>query len=247
MCRHCADIAGDQSSIPRRSVLKFAAAFAAGAAFPRLALAKEPGAPPKAENVVSPDVALERLMAGNSRYVDGVARRQDFKQGRDALTRGQNPIAGILSCANSRVAPEFAFDTGRGDVFVCRLAGNFANDDVIASFEYAVENLDTPLLVVLGHTACGAVDAAVKSIRDGVALPGRLSSLVAGLTPAVKAALNQGGPTVEIAVRQNVMLNVEKLKKATPIISKFVGEKKVRIVGALYYLDSGRVELTGEA
>src|ERR1700730_15501936 len=114
MSAHYANIAGHHTSVPRRSVLKFAAAFAAGAAFPRLALAKEPAVPPKAENVVSPDVALERLMAGNSRYVDGVARRKDFKQGRDALTRGQNPIAGILSCADSRVAPEFAFDTGRG-------------------------------------------------------------------------------------------------------------------------------------
>jgi carbonic anhydrase len=247
MCCDCGDIAGHQSSFPRRSVLKFAAAFATGVAFPRLAFAKEPAVPPKAENVVSPDAALERLMAGNRRYVDGVARRYDFKHEREALSRGQNPIAGILSCADSRVSPEYAFDTGRGDVFVCRLAGNFANDDVVASFEYAVQNLNTPLLMVLGHTACGAIDAAVKSIREGVALPGHLSSLVAGLAPAVKAALDQPGPTAELAVKQNVILNVEKLKKATPIISKLVEEKNIRIVGAVYNLDSGLVELTGDA
>ncbi|MGP0093890.1 MAG: carbonic anhydrase [Xanthobacteraceae bacterium] len=247
MCLDCGDIAGRQSYLPRRSVLKFAAAFAAGAAFPRLAFGKEPVVPPKAENVVSPDVALQRLMAGNRRYVDGVARRHDFEHEREALTRGQNPIAGILSCADSRVAPEYAFDTGRGDLFVCRLAGNFANDDVIASFEYAVQNLNTPLLMVLGHTACGAIDAAVKSVRDGVALPGHLSSLVTGLTPAVKAALDQPGPTVELAVKQNVILNVERLKRATPIISQFVEAKKVRVVGAIYHLDSGRIEPTGDA
>jgi carbonic anhydrase len=247
MCGDCGDIAGHQISLPRRGVLKLAAAVAAGAAFPRLAFAKEPAVPPKAENVVSPDVALERLMAGNGRYVDGVSKRYDFKHEREALTRGQNPFAGILSCADSRVAPEYAFDVGRGDVFVCRLAGNFANDDVVASFEYAVQNLNTPLLMVLGHTACGAVDAAVKSIKDGVALPGHLASLVTGLAPAVNAALKQPGPTAELAVKQNVILNVVKLRKATPIISKFVEEKKVRIVGAIYDLDSGRVELTGEA
>ena len=119
--------------------------------------------------------------------------------------------------------------------------------DVIASFEYAVQILNTPLLMVLGHTACGAIDAAVKSVRDGVALPGHLSSLVLGLAPAVNAALKQPGPTAELAVKQNVILNVEKLKQATPIISKLVEEKKIRIVGAIYNLDSGRVEPAGEA
>jgi carbonic anhydrase len=247
MCSDCGVLAGHQRSFPRRSVLKFAATFAAGAAFPRLALAKEPAAAPKAENVVSPDIALERLMAGNRRYVEGVTRRYDFKHERAALSGGQNPIAGILSCADSRVAPEYAFDTSRGDVFVCRLAGNFANDDVVASFEYAVQNLDTPLLMVLGHTACGAIDAAVKSIKDGVALPGHLSSLVTGLAPAVTAALKQPGPTAALAVKQNVILNVAKLKQATPIISRFVEEDRIRVVGAIYHLDSGRVELIEEA
>jgi carbonic anhydrase len=247
MCRECVDGAHHRGSLGRRDVLRFAAAAAAGFAIPHVARAEGPTHPPKAENVVSPDVALERLMAGNRRYVEGVARRYDFKREREALTRGQNPIAGILSCADSRVAPEYAFDAGRGDLFVCRLAGNFANDDVTASFEYAVQTLNTPLLMVLGHTACGAVGAAVKSIKEGIALPGHLSSLVDGLAPAVKAALDQGGSTAELAVKQNVVLNVAKLAGATPIISRVVEQKKIRIVGAVYHLDSGQVELAGSA
>ena len=85
-------------------------------------------APPKPQNVLSPDAALERLQKGNARYVEGVSLRHDFKHEREALAGGQNPYAAILSCADSRIAPEYAFDSGRGDLFVCRVAGNFANE-----------------------------------------------------------------------------------------------------------------------
>src|SRR6516165_389328 len=96
-----------------------------GLAYPAFAESKK--APPKPQNVVSPDAALKRLEDGNQRYVSGVAMRHDFKHEREALVGGQNPYAGILSCADSRIAPEYAFDSGRGDLFVCRVAGNFAN------------------------------------------------------------------------------------------------------------------------
>jgi carbonic anhydrase len=242
MCRHCDySTAIDATAVPRRSFLKFAGAAAAGLAMPRNSFAQK--ATPKPENIVSPDGALDLLMKGNGRYVEGVSRRHDFKHEREALTRGQNPYAGILSCADSRIAPEYAFDTGRGDLFVCRVAGNFLNDDGIASFEYAVSILSTPLLMVLGHKSCGAVDAAIKSIKDNASLPGHLPSLVTAIAPAVKAVLEQGGNTLDNAIRQNVVLNVEKLKTATPIIDKLVAEKKVRVVGAVYNLDNGRVEL----
>ncbi len=134
-------------------------------------------------------------------------------------------------------------NSGRGDLFVCRLAGNFVNDDVLASLEYTVQVLGTPLLMVLGHQACGAIDAAMKSIADGSTLPGRLPSLVTALKPAVEAARGKAGDALENAIRQNVVLNVEKLKTATPIISKFVADKKVNVVGALYHLDTGKVEI----
>ena len=156
---------------------------------------------------------------------------------------GQNPFAAVLSCADSRVAPEYAFDTGRGDLFVVRVAGNFATDDGIASFEYAVEVLSTPLIMVLGHEACGAVRSAIQSIKDNTTLPGHLPALVAGVGPAVKSVLDKPGDTLNNAIRQNVMLNVEKLKTSAPILSKAVEDKKVRVVGALYNLTNGRIEL----
>jgi carbonic anhydrase len=182
-------------------------------------------------------------MKGNGRYVAGAANRHDFKNEREPLRTGQNPFAGVLSCADSRIAPEYCFDTGRGDIFVCRVAGNFASDEIVASFEYAVQVLNTPLIVVLGHDACGAVDATMKSIKDGTALPGHLPALVAAISPAVKAVQNESGDMLDNAIRRNVMLNVEKLRAAAPILNKFVDDKKVQVVGGIYKLASGKVEL----
>jgi carbonic anhydrase len=242
MCDRCDDvIANHAAPASRRNFLKFACAAGAGLALPSNSFAQK--APPKPQNNVSPDAALKLLMKGNGRYVDGVSKRHDFKHEREALTKGQNPYAGILSCADSRVAPEYAFDTARGDLFVCRVAGNFLNDDVIASFEYTVQVLNTPLLMVLGHKSCGAVDAAIKSIKDGTTLPGRLPSLVSGIGPAVKATADQPGNALDNAIRKNVALNVERLKAATPIIDKFIAEKKLLVVGAIYNFDNGRVDL----
>jgi carbonic anhydrase len=173
MCQWCSDPTATHATVPRRGFLTLAGAAIAGLAITRDGFAEAPKAPPKKENILSPEAALNRLMKGNERYVEGVSKRHDFKHEREALTKGQNPFAGILSCADSRIAPEYAFDTGRGDLFVCRVAGNFLNTDVVASFEYAVSVLNTPLLMVLGHRSCGAVEATIKSIRDGTTLPGR--------------------------------------------------------------------------
>jgi carbonic anhydrase len=244
MCHRCSDpTATHVTAVPRRGFLTLAGAAMAGLAMSRDGSAEAPKAPPKQANILSPEAALKRLMKGNGRYVEGVSKRHDFKHEREALTKGQNPFAGILSCADSRVAPELAFDTGRGDLFVCRVAGNFLNTDLVASFEYAVSVLNTPLLMVLGHRSCGAVDAAIKSIRDGTTLPGHLPALVEAISPAVKDTLGKPGDALDNAIKQNVRLNVEKLKAATPIIETFVSEKKVRVVGAVYNLEDGEVEL----
>lgn len=183
------------------------------------------------------------MLQGNSRYVEGVSRRHDFKHEREALAGGQNPYAGILSCADSRIAPEYAFDSGRGDLFVCRVAGNFADDDTVASMEYAVAVLGVPLLLVLGHDSCGAVDAAIKSHKDNTTLPGHMPSLVTAIAPAVKAVSQQGGDTLGKAIRQNVIDNVAKLAAATPILSAAVEQKKLRVVGGIYRLKDGKVEM----
>ena len=149
------------------------------------------------------------------------------------------------TCANfaSRIAPEYCFDTSRGDVFVCRVAGNIASDEMIASLEYAVSVLNTPLIMVLGHDSCGAVDAAIKSIKDGTTLPGHLPSLVDAIAPAVKAVQDQGGDMLTNAIRRNVSLNADKLKSSEPVLKSFADDKKIRVVGAIYKLKSGRVEL----
>jgi carbonic anhydrase len=227
----------------RRAVLQFAAASAFGLALGGAAHAKDSKTPPKPQNVLSPDDALELLEEGNERYVEGVARRHDFKHEREALVGGQNPYAAILSCADSRIAPEYAFDTGRGDLFVCRVAGNFANDETVASLEYAVAILGTPLILVLGHDACGAVDATIKSLKDNTTLPGHLPSLVSALAPAVKAVSQQPGNPLDNAIRQNVIDTVAKLKSATPILSAAVEQKKLKVVGGIYRLGDGRVEM----
>jgi carbonic anhydrase len=242
MCERCEPATGD-GLFARRSVLKLATAAVAALAVAPSALAAKAKGPPKPQNVLSPDAALEQLMKGNARYVDGVSRRHDFKHEREALSRGQNPFAAVLSCADSRIAPEYCFDTARGDVFVCRVAGNFASDDIIASFEYAVEVLNTPLIMVLGHDACGAVDATIKSVKDGSTLPGHLPALVAAIRPAVEATRTETGDMLANAIRRNVMLNVEKLTQAAPILSAAADAKKIRVVGGVYELGSGRVNL----
>jgi carbonic anhydrase len=199
--------------------------------------------PPKPQNVISPEASLKRLMEGNARYVDGVARRHDFKHEREALAGGQNPYAAILSCADSRIAPEYAFDTARGDLFVCRIAGNFASDEMVASLEYAIAVLNVPLILVLGHESCGAVDAAIKSLKDNTTLPGHLPSLVTAIAPAVKAVSQQGGDTLANATRQNVIDNIARLKAAGPILTAAVEQKKIRVVGGIYRLKDGKVDM----
>jgi carbonic anhydrase len=242
MCEICAANAST-SRIARRNVLKLAAFAAADLAIAPRAFAKETKAPPKPQNVLSPDAALDRLMKGNARYVDGVSKRHDFSHEREALSKGQNPYAAVLSCADSRIAPELCFDTARGDVFVCRVAGNFADEEIIASLEYAVSVLNTPLIVVLGHEACGAVDATIKSIKDGTTLPGHLPALVHALTPAVEAAQKQPGDLLANATRSNVAMNVDRLKTTTPILKAAADDRRIRVVGGIYALKTGRVEL----
>jgi carbonic anhydrase len=243
MCERCLENPTQRSLSSRRTVLGLVAASTIGLAFGGAAMAKEVKTPPKPQNVLSPEASLERLLKGNHRYVEGLSQRHDFKHEREALAGGQNPYAGILSCADSRIAPEYAFDSARGDLFVCRVAGNFANDDTVASLEYAVAILNTPLLLVLGHDSCGAVDATIKSLKDNTVLPGHLPSLVAALAPAVKAVSQHEGNLLDNAIRQNVIDNVAKLKSATPILSAAVEQGKLKVVGGIYRLGDGRVDM----
>jgi carbonic anhydrase len=253
MCETCGQNSHHPRAPSRRTFMLAAAAI--GLTFAGTADAKEKERekdkekeeekkkPPKPQNVLSPDAALEGLRRGNARYVEGVSLRHDFKHEREALAKGQNPYAAILSCADSRIAPEYAFDSGRGDLFVCRVAGNFASDEMIASLEYAVAVLAVPLILVLGHESCGAVDAAIKSLKDNTTLPGRLPSLVTAIAPAVKAVSQQAGDTLSNATRQNVIDNVARLASATPILGAAVEQKKLKVVGGIYRLKDGKVDM----
>src|SRR5262249_41856386 len=123
------------------------------------------------------------------------------------------------------------------------VAGNFASDDVTASLEYAVQVLNTPLIMVLGHESCGAVAATIKSIKDGTTLPGHLPALVAALAPAVNAVQGAAGDLLAHPTSPNVRVDGEKLKAPAPMLKSFADDKKIRVVGGVYELRSGRVQL----
>jgi carbonic anhydrase len=188
---------------------------------------------------------LKRLMEGNKRYVDiKYAHPHQTKYRRDLMAKGQHPFAIVLSCSDSRVPPEVVFDRGLGDLFVVRVAGNIADDAAIGSIEYAAEHLHAPLLLVLGHERCGAVDATVK----GGEVPGHIGSLTRAIAPAVEKAKGKPGDLLDNAVRANVEMVTAKLAASKPILAALVHEGKLKVAGARYDLDTGVVELlTGEA
>jgi carbonic anhydrase len=190
-----------------------------------------------------PDEALAELIAGNKRYVTGQNIHHDFGAERAALAESQHPFAIILGCADSRVSPELAFDQTRGRLFVVRLAGNFVDDNGLASIEFGSSVLGASLIMVLGHEQCGAIKAAINVVTKNAQLPGHLPALVANLKAAVEQAQKQQGSLLDNAIRDNVLLNVEKLRTSTPVLSDLVKENRLRVVGGLYDLASGRVTI----
>jgi carbonic anhydrase len=188
---------------------------------------------------LTPDEALTKLMEGNQRFV--AQKRLNPNQDTLRVTTvaaGQTPFAAILSCADSRVVPEIAFDKGIGDLFVVRVAGNIATTENTGSEEFAVAVLKTPLLMVLGHGQCGAVQAAI----DNPELPGVIESLVFAIRPAVEASASESGDRTTNAVKANVRLQVQRLLQST-VIASAVADGKLKIVGAYYDLDTGAVSL----
>jgi len=181
--------------------------------------------------------ALDRLKAGNKRFIaDKLDGQLQDSSRREALTSGQEPYAIVLSCADSRVVPELAFDTGLGELFVVRVAGNVANTSSIASVEYAVANCGSGLVVVLGHQSCGAVTAAVNGGDNGY----NINHLLAHITPAMNAVSE--GASINEVVKVNARLTVAELTNRSNIIKEAVINGSVKIVPAYYNLDSGKVD-----
>lgn len=179
---------------------------------------------------------INRLKEGNKRFVadklDG--KLQDTAR-RTSLSSGQSPYAIVLSCADSRVVPELAFDTGLGEIFTVRVAGNIANTESIASIEYAVAHLGSKIIVVMGHESCGAVTAAMGGGDNGY----NLNILLAQITPAVVQA---GSDDVNVVVKKNAQLNAEELVNRSAIIRSAVEKGEVKIVSAYYHLGSGQID-----
>ena len=189
--------------------------------------------------VGSADAALARLIDGNKRFVTGSPNRVSLSaQQWTELAKGQHPQAIILACADSRLSPEIIFDQGLGDLFVIRNAGNLLDDHVIGSIEYAVEHLHVPLIVVLGHTKCGAVTAAVA----GGEAPGHLKSIVESLSAAVAMAKKKPGDPVDNAVRINAKQEANALTQTEPIVAEAAKAGSVMVVAAKYDIATGQVE-----
>jgi carbonic anhydrase len=184
----------------------------------------------------TPEHALQELLAGNRRFVSGVGfhpRQSPYR--RAEIAPGQHPFAAVIGCADSRVPPEILFDCGLGDLFVIRTAGHALDDAGYASVQYVAEHLGVSLILVLGHSDCGAVKSAVS----GVQAPAHLGILLARLQPAVEAAKDQPGDLLQNAVLENIRLTVAHLRTLQPILADLVAAGKVSVVGALYDLGTG--------
>ena len=202
--------------------------------------AKEPDHHAATSSVNSAE-ALVRLKEGNQRFVAGKLRHpHQTAERREELTNGQKPFAIVLACADSRTAPEVLFDQGLGDVFVVRVAGNVLNDEIMGSIEYAVDHFGTPLIVVLGHERCGAIQAARDTIAAKEKAPGHIQSLVNAIRPAVKAT---AGEDAEATGKANILNVVKALRDSSPILKKKIAAGTVSVIGARYKLGSGRVEI----
>lgn len=234
MCEWCDD--AHHRALSRRLLLGGVAALG-------LSRAAVAAAPPAGESVPG-DVALRELMAGNARYVANKPTQRDVHAGRAERVTTQRPIAAVLSCSDSRVAPELVFDEGPGRLFVVRVAGNVLDDDGAASLEYAVRFLGVRLVLVLGHRNCGAVDAAIKAVQDGVVLPGHLPGLIDAIKPAVLAAqATKPADLLAAATAENVRRTERHIATSTPILSEAAGTGRLKVAGGVYDLADGRVHL----
>jgi carbonic anhydrase len=203
----------------------------------------KPGAPPP-PNAITPAAALKRLMDGNARYVANTPEQKDFSAGRAARATAQYPIAAILSCADSRVAPELTFDQNPGELFVVRVAGNVVSPDLLASLEYGVQFLGVPLVIVMGHSGCGAVDAAIKVLKKNAVLPGHLPDLIRAIKPAVLVAEKTAkGDILDNAIAENARRQADRIKTSPPIMQQAYASKKIDIVAANYDIATGRIVL----
>ena len=190
-----------------------------------------------AQSTLSPDAALTQLLDGNKRFTSGrlTAHEQDLAILKQHTEEKQEPFAAVLSCADSRVPVEIVFDQSIGHIFVTRVAGNVVTPEIIGSLEYGAAVLGTKVILVMGHSGCGAVKATIQ----GKEVPGQISSLF----PHIQAAVDQAGPNLEAATKANARIQAALLREASPLLSDLVKENKLKVVAGYYSLGTGAVEL----
>ncbi len=207
------------------------------------AFCREPVLAANQKATMAASAALTNLMDGNARFAAGTPRpRPSIAKVRE-LASGQSPFATVLACSDSRVPVETLFDHDPGDIFVVRLAGNFVSDAALGSIEYATAVLKSPLIMVLGHTSCGAVKAAVEHVKDGKTFPGHIEVLADAIAPAARESEHKPGDWWHNATVANVRMAVERLKTSTPIIAAAVEHDSVEVAGGVYDLSTGKVTL----
>lgn len=189
-----------------------------------------------------PDDALRRLLQGNARFVADKSLSDESTQRRIAVAAAQAPFATVFGCVDSRVSPELIFDQGIGDLFVIRTAGQVLDRAVLGSLEFGVAELNIPLLMVLGHTGCGAMKAAIQALDQHGEAPAEIEYLVEALAPAVEQARRLGGDLWSQTVRAQIDLAVDQLHR-TPLLANAVATGSLKIVGACYDLETGQVQM----
>jgi carbonic anhydrase len=204
----------------------------AGAAFTR-----------EAQAAITPAKALEMLKQGNERFVSEKTVERDFLAQVKQTSKGQFPFAAVVSCLDSRIPPAIVFDRGIGDLFVARVAGNFVNDDILGSLEFATKLAGARIIVVMGHTECGAVKGACDSAQLGL-----LTATLANINPAVKAVQgdytprsSQNAKFVQAVSEMNVQLTMQKLRDRSVVLREMIDKGEVGLVGAMYDVSTGKV------
>ncbi|TWO33846.1 carbonic anhydrase [Seonamhaeicola sediminis] len=198
------------------------------------------------QSTMTPEKSLQFLKEGNDRFVKNLKANRNLLEQVNDTKEGQFPFATILSCIDSRVSAELVFDQGLGDIFSVRIAGNFVNEDILGSMEFACKLAGTKLIVVLGHTSCGAVKGACDHAEMG-----NLTKLIQKITPAVNAVTEPKDESlrnsknldfVDTVSKKNVELTIERIHKESPILDEMEKNGEIRIIGAMYNINTGAVE-----
>jgi carbonic anhydrase len=196
----------------------------------------------ESQSKLTPADALQMMKDGNLRFTDGNMIQRILTKQVLATSKGQYPYAVVLSCIDSRVAPEITFDQGLGDIFDSRIAGNFVNDDILGSMEYSCKVVGARLILVMGHTECGAIKSAIDDAQLG-----NITQMLAKIKPAVENTVYAGEKSskdhdyVDLVSKENVLLAIENIKLKSPVLKEMYDKGEIDIVGCMYDLHDGKV------